>query len=113
VVLDARRSRVLRRELRDLVFKLCSIAGVALVFLWALHHQATLAQLSRGACSRHAAGHAATITLGRCLGSELPSIMRTWVIPIGVGALLGAIIALGCALMIRVERGPRRGGAGD
>lgn len=107
VALSAGQKRMLGRELRDLVFRLCTAAGILLGGLWALHHQ--YVQPRHECPGIHTRGSAAVRAFGRCLHSDLSEIMMAWAIPIGVGALLGTLVGVMFALMIRVGRTPRVG----
>jgi hypothetical protein len=104
VSLTARQKRALGRDLRDAVFRLCSAAGVLLGLLWDLSHSSARGRPLSGACRAHAAGHAAMGMLARCIGSELSSVILAWLIPVGVGLLLGALVGVLLASMIRLGR---------
>jgi hypothetical protein len=104
--MTARQKRALGRELRDTLFRLCSAAGVFLGLLWDLHHHLSAQRPSRADCPVHSAGHAAISRFGHCLGSELSSIVLSWLIPIGIGLLLGALVGVLLASMIHLGRGP-------
>jgi hypothetical protein len=43
---------------------------------------------------------------GHCIGSALASAMAYWLIPIGVGLLLGVSVGVVLGSMIRLGRGP-------
>jgi len=92
--------------LRDTVFRLSSAAGVLLALLWDLRHGSATGRPSSAACRAHAAGHAAMGILSHCIGSELSSAILTWLIPVGVGLLLGVLVGVLLASMIRLGRGP-------
>lgn len=99
---------MLGRELRDLVFRVCVAAGILLGGLWALHHQYVQ---PRHQCSGiRASGPAAVRAFGRCLHSDLSGVMMAWAIPICVGALLGTLVGVMLALMIRLGRRPQVAG---
>ena len=57
----------------------------------------------------HTRGSGVVRAFGRCLSSDLSATVGAWVIPICVGALLGALVGVMLALTIRVGRRPRVG----
>jgi hypothetical protein len=110
-LLNARQKRKLGRGLRDLVLKVCMIAGVAGGFLWAVHHQYVspkhLCDIApRG--HRLAKGATGGRVLGTCITNDLLHILLAWFIPIGVGLLIGVLVAVPLVLMIRLGRSPAR-----
>lgn len=104
VSMTPRQKRVLGRELRDTVFRLCVGAGGLLGLLSDLHHP-SVGRTSRPTCSVHIAGHAAISRFGHCFGSEFSSIGLSLLTPIAIGLLLGALVGALAASMIRL--GPR------
>lgn len=108
VSMTARRKRALGRELRDTVFRLCLAAGVFLGMLWDLHHHQSAQRPSSAACSEHGAHHIAISRVGHCIGNELSSALLSWLTPLGIGLLLGAIVGVVLASTIRLGRGPSR-----
>jgi hypothetical protein len=107
VALNARQKRMLGRELRDLVLRVCVVAGVILGGLWALHHQYVP---PRHPCPGiHARGSPVVRAFGRCLSSDLSAAVGAWVIPICVGAIVGMLVGVMLALTIRVGRRARVG----
>jgi hypothetical protein len=107
VALSARQKRTLGRELRDFVFRLSTIAGLLLGAFWAFHHQYVAPQ--HPCPGIHARGSAAARAAGRCISSDLSAALGAWVIPICVGALLGMLVGVMFASMIRVGRRARVG----
>lgn len=84
---------------------LCAIAGVTGGFLWALHHQYVAPK--HVCASRHLGARKAQV-LGACIGSDLSHAVLAWIIPIGVGAIIGMLVALPLVLMIRLGRSSAR-----
>ena len=84
---------MLGREVRDLVFKACSIAGIVLGTKWAANHQYV-----PHACPSAPRGHP---LLGHCIGSMLSQALESWVIPIGIGLIIGMSVGLALTVMIR------------
>jgi hypothetical protein len=84
---------------------LSTTAGLAGGFLWALHHQYVAA---KHVCVHGGHQLGATRTATTCLSSDLSHALAAWVIPIGVGVLIGAAVGLPLALMIRLGRSPAR-----
>jgi hypothetical protein len=72
VSMTVRRKRALGRELRDIVFRLCSVAGVTLGMLWDLHHPKYAQRPSNAACG-HTARHIVASHIGHCIGNEVSS----------------------------------------
>ncbi len=107
VALSARQKRTLGRELRDLVLRVCLVAGIVLGGFWALHHQYVAPQHPCPAIRAH--GSAVAGAAGRCISSDLSAAIKAWAIPICVGALLGMFVGVMFASMIRVGRKPRVG----
>jgi hypothetical protein len=103
--MTGRRKRALGRELRDTVFRLCSATGVFLGLLWDLHHHQSAQRPSSAGCRKHGA-HISQV--GHCIGDALSSALASWLIPIGIGLLVGAIVGVAFASMIRVGRGTSR-----
>ena len=84
---------MLGRELRDLVFGACSIAGIVLGGKWAAHHQYV-----PHACPSAPRGHS---LLGQCVATTLSQVLQAWLVPIGIGLIIGASVGLALAVMIR------------
>jgi hypothetical protein len=103
-----RRKRALGRELRDIVFRLCSAAGVTLGLVWDLHHPKSAQRPFSTACSGHTAHRIAASQVGHCVGNELSSALAHWLLPIGVGLGIGVITGVLLASMIRLGRGDGR-----
>jgi hypothetical protein len=80
---------------------LSTTAGLVGGFLWAYHHRYVA---PKHVCARARTGVRATT----CLSSDLSHALASWVIPIGVGMLIGAAVGLPLALMIRLGRSPAR-----
>ena len=97
------------QTLRELVLSLSSIVGLFAGFSWALHHQVRVQALSSRACHPHPAGHGAK-ALGYCIGDDFARILLAWLVPMGVGLLLGALAGLLLVVAVPVARpgGPRR-----
>jgi len=111
MALSPQRKRALGRDLRDTVFRLCAVAGGFLALLWDVHHKVgQSAHATSDACAKHPAGSAAAGAVGHCVGSELSTVILAWLIPVAVGLLVGSLVGLALASMIRVGRGkaPRR-----
>jgi hypothetical protein len=108
VSMTARQKRALGRELRDTIFRLCSAAGVFLGLLWDLHHRPSAQRPSSTACLEHGARHAAISQVGHCIGSEFSDALLSWLTPIGIGLLVGALVGVVFASMIRLGRGTGR-----
>jgi hypothetical protein len=108
VALSARHKRMLGSGLRELVLRFCVGAGVLLGVLWALHHQ--YVPPKHPCPALHAArGLAAVRAGGRCISSDLAAAVGAWLIPIGVGAIVGTFVGFMLALTIRLGRKPRVG----
>lgn len=106
--LTARQKRAFGRELRDTLFRLCSAGGLFVGLLWDIHNHLSVQRPSRATCSVHGVGHAAISRIGHCIGNELTGIVVSWLIPIGVGLLLGALVGALLATTIRLGRSPGR-----
>jgi hypothetical protein len=105
VTVNARQKRALGRELRDVVFRICSVAGLVFGALWASHHRyISPAAGHGGGCAAHHAPREALRGVGRCVGTELSNAVMAWVIPGGVGLLLGALVGAMLASVIRLGR---------
>jgi predicted DNA repair protein MutK len=104
VSMTARRKRALGRELRDTVFRLCSVAGLVLGMLWDLHYHQSGKRPSSRACSEHGAHHIAISQAAQCIGNATSSALLSWLTPIGVGLLVGVIVGVLFASMIRLGR---------
>jgi hypothetical protein len=98
------------RELRDLVFRLSTIAGVLVGAFWGFHHQYVAPQ--HPCPGIHARGSAAARAAGRCISSDLSAALGAWVIPICVGAIVGMLVGVVLAQTIRLGRKPERPGPG-
>ena len=105
VVPNARQKQKLGHEIRDLVFRLSTIAGVLVGAFWAFHHQYVAPQ--HPCPGAHARGSAAARAAGRCISSDLSAAIMAWVIPIVVGALVGMLLGVVLAQTIRLGRKPR------
>src|ERR1700722_2427221 len=102
----ARRKRALGRELRDLTFRLSVVAGIFAGLLWYLHHPHSSRTHSQATgCAAHHGHRLAASQLGHCVGSALSRELVSWLIPIGVGLLLGTVIGIALAQIIRLGRG--------
>lgn len=105
MALSHRQHRAIGRELRDLVFRVCSGGGAFMGLMWALKHTNTRPRAS-AACQPHVTthGHVATHAFAQCLGSGLVSGILAWITPVLVGAGVGALVGLLLASMIRLGR---------
>lgn len=108
VSMTARRKRALGRELRDTVLRLCLAAGVSAGILWDLRHPKSAQRPASATCSDHAAHHIAASQVGQCVGNEFSSALAHWLIPIGIGLLVGMFVGVVLASMIRLGRDPSR-----
>jgi len=102
VSMTARRKRALGRELRDVIFRVCSATGVFLGLLWDLHNHQSAQRPSSAGCREHGA-HVGRV--GHCIGDELSSALASWLIPIGIGLLIGVLVGVVLASTIRLGRG--------
>jgi hypothetical protein len=82
------------------------MAGVVLGMLWDLHHQPGK-RPSSPACSEHGAHHVAISQAGQCIGHATSSALLSWLTPIGIGLLVGTLVGVVLASMIRLGRGSR------
>jgi hypothetical protein len=95
VALNARQKRALGRELRDVVFRLCTAGGLALGVLWGVYrHYVQTSQGHHRLCGAHPASRAVSHLLGRCAAAGLSDVMLSWLIPAGLGLLVGALLGL-------------------
>jgi hypothetical protein len=93
--MNARQKPSLGRELRDVVFRLCSAGGLVLGVSWGVYyHFVRTAQGHHGLCGAHQVSRAASQSIGRCAGAGLPDVALSWLIPAGIGLLFGALIGL-------------------
>jgi hypothetical protein len=76
--------------------------------LWDFRHPKFAQHPSSAACSEHAAHHIAASRVGHCIGNEFSSALAYWLIPIGIGLLVGMFVGVVLASMIRLGRGPSR-----
>ena len=107
MALNARQKRVLGRDLRDAVLRLCAAAGGFLALLWDVHHKVGQpAHAANDACGEHAPGRAAAGSVVHCVGSELSTVILAWLIPVAVGLLVGSLVGLALASVIRLGRSP-------
>jgi hypothetical protein len=95
VALNARQKRALGRELRDVVFRLCCAGGLVLGVLWGVYrHYGQTSQGHHRLCGAHAVSRAVSHSLGRCAAAGLSDVMLSWLIPAGLGLLVGALLGL-------------------
>jgi len=85
------------RGLRDLVFRGCTVAGGFLGFSLALKdHRGP--QRAPNICRTHAHAyvhaHVLEHAITQCIGSDLATAVLSWVLPVGLGLLIGAVV--GC-----------------
>ncbi len=94
----ARSKRSSSRELRDVVFRGCVVAGL----LGALLYGSALApQASK--CPAHPRAHHAG-GVGECVGKSLGGVLAQWVIIIAVGFAVGTLVGLLLARLIPVGK---------
>jgi len=107
VAISHRQRRVVGRELRDLVFRVCSGGGAFIGLMWALKHTNTHPSRSQ-VCRPHITTHEHVLThaFAQCVGSSLASEILAWLTPVLVGGGVGAIIGFLLASMIRLGRKP-------
>src|SRR3954454_7391441 len=110
VALSHRRKRVIVRETRDLVLRVCGGGGAFLGLLYAVHHWNTRPAHCQGG------GEA----LSRCASHTLTAGILTFLAPVFVGGIAGTLIGALIASQIRVRRAkgpvpaaPRRTGRGS
>jgi len=109
VVLCQRQRRSLGRELRDLVFRLCSGGGLLLGLIWGLHHYNAKPE-HVAACdpSRLAHHHARAVGLfGHWISNGLESGMLRILVPSGIGLGVGVLVGVFAASLIRLGRKPK------
>ncbi len=95
MALNARQERALGRELRDVVFRLCSAGGLVLGVLWGAYgHYVQNAHGHQRLCGAHQATRAFSQSLGRCAATGLADVILSWLIPAGLGLLVGALLGL-------------------
>jgi hypothetical protein len=100
VAISHRQRRVVGRELRDLVFRVCSGGGAFLGLMWALKHTDThpsSSQVCRPQITTHE--HVLTHAFAQCVGSSLASEILAWLTPVLVGGGVGAVIGFLLASM--------------
>jgi len=111
VGLSSRQRRMLGRGLRDLVFRGCTGVGGFLGFSLALKDHRTSPQRVPSACHTHAHAyahaHLLAHTFAQCIDPSLMEAMLSWLIPVGLGLLIGAFVGCLLALMIPVGRRPK------
>lgn len=107
MAISRRQRRVIGRELRDLVFRVCSGGGAFIGLMWALKHTNADPRPSQ-VCKPHIGvhGRVATHAFGQCLGSGMASEILAWIVPVLVGAGVGAGIGFLLASMIGLGRRP-------
>lgn len=96
---------MLGRELRDLAFRGCTLAGGFIGGLWALHHQYVS---PKHACQPPIRGHRTALVGTQCVTNDLSHAILAWVIPVAAGVLIGALVGLALAMLIRVGQGAAR-----
>jgi hypothetical protein len=84
MAMSVKRKRVLRRELRDVVFRLSAAGGLFLGFLWALERPSPHEAAS---CAGDAAER-----IGECVGDSILSGLLPYVLGMGVGIMVGGIV---------------------
>jgi hypothetical protein len=95
VRLNARQERALGRELRDVVFRLCSAGGLLLGVLWGVYrHYVQTAQGHHRLCGAHPVSRAVSQSVGRCAATGVPEAILSWVLPAVLGLLIGALLGL-------------------
>lgn len=98
VALSRRQRRVLGRELRDLVFRGCCVAGGFLGLSWALKEHRAHPERVHAACPAPQFAH--------CVSSGLSAAMMSWLVPVLVGLIIGALVGYLVASMIRLGQRP-------
>lgn len=109
MVLSQRQRRRLGRELRDVVFRLCSGGGLLLGLLWGVRHDSgKLAHVSACDTSRlaHHDSHVAGM-FGHCISNGLVSGMLPILVPSGMGLAVGVLVGVLVASLIRLGRKPQ------
>jgi hypothetical protein len=102
-----RQKRAFGRALRDVVFRLCMIAGAFVGFFSAVDRQVGRSRHTQtAACHLHAKAHAAVEAFSKCINPELTRTLTAWLVPIAVGAMIGALLGVLLASLIRFGRGP-------
>jgi ABC-type nitrate/sulfonate/bicarbonate transport system permease component len=105
--LTPRMTPALGRELRDALFSLCSVAGGFLGILWALHHQPATRATPSTTCPGHTARAVHGIAI-HCLADHLTRAILAGLLPAFAGLLLGAIVGVMLASLLRLGRRPSR-----
>jgi len=105
MAISQRQRRMLGSELRDLVFRVCSGGGAFAGLMWALKHT-TATPRHLAVCKPQIGAHErlATHAFGQCLGSSLTSDILAWILPVLVGAGLGAGVGFLLASMVSLGR---------
>jgi hypothetical protein len=89
--MSPKRKRVLIRESRDLVFRVCSGAGAFVGLLWSLHHWNT----------RPPECQFTTAAFSRCMDHTLVGSVVAFLVPVVIGMIAGAIVGALLASTIR------------
>lgn len=106
MALSSRQRRLIGRELRDIVFRLCTAGGGFVGLIWGLHHPSKPQRVNPAQCSAHAAHPVA-----QCMHSiDIAGPIGAVLIPFCIGLLVGALVGLLVVSMIRLGRTPQLGG---
>jgi hypothetical protein len=77
------------------VFRLCCAGGLILGLLWGVYrHYVHTGQGHHRLCGAHPVGRVVSQAVDRCAVTGLADVMLAWVIPVGLGLLIGALVGL-------------------
>ena len=94
--MNIRRKQALIREVRDLVFRVCSGGGAFLGLVYALHHRTSQPAKCKGGSE----------ALAGCASHTLSAGIVSFLVPVFVGAIAGALV--GALLASRIRSRPHR-----
>ena len=92
------------------MFRGCTVTGGFLGFSLALKDHRGPPQRAPSTCQLHARApaHVLMHSAAQCIDTSLMTAVLSWVLPVGLGLLIGAVVGCLLALMIPVGRRPKR-----
>ena len=86
----------MRRTVRTGVIDVCMALGELGAVWWGLKHPEHV-----GRCRNHPTGQ---LALQHCIGNTFGAVVTHWAVVLGVGFVVGALVGIGLAVLIRLPR---------